>query len=205
MGRLLLLRHGQSTWNAERRWQGWADAPLSEVGRAQAREAAAALQSVGFDAVVSSDLSRARETAEIIAAELGLGPVELEPGLRERDVGAWSGLTAAEIDEGWPGSLQAWRDGTLRSIPEGEGDISQRVMEAVERVMVLHPAGTVLVVSHGGVIRSLERALGVEPVAVRNLGGRWVAMGPHGQVIAGEAVGGVGESGPAASATTTIL
>lgn len=188
MSRLLLLRHGQSTWNAERRWQGWADAPLSDAGRAQARGAAGVLRDMGFEVVVSSDLSRARETAEIIAGELGLGTVTVEVGLRERDVGAWSGLTTDEIEARWPGLLDQWRAGRLEAIPEGEGDISQRVMEAVERVLVLHPLDTVLGVSHGGVIRTMERALGVDPVGVRNLAGRWVSLGPDGELVAGEAV-----------------
>ena len=203
MGRLLLLRHGQSTWNAEKRWQGWADAPLSDVGQAQARAAVAELRDVGFERVVASDLSRARETAEIIAAGLGLGPVEIEVGLRERDVGAWSGLTTDEIEARWPGQLEQWRAGKLAVIPEGEGDISQRVMEAVERVLVLHPVDTVLGVSHGGVIRTMERALGVEPVPVRNLAGRWVSLGPDGEVVAGESV--VLRDGDAKAPTTTVL
>lgn len=187
MTRLLLLRHGLTGWNAERRWQGWADAPLSDVGREQARAAVPALRALGFTAVVTSDLGRARETAEIVAEGLGLGPVEVEVGIRERDVGAWSGLTTDEIEARWPGMIEAWRAGELAQLPDGEGDIMSRVEPALERILVLHPGGTVLAVTHGGVIRSVERHLGLEPQSVSNMGGRWVALGVDGELVGGEA------------------
>src|SRR5687767_11323336 len=95
--RVLLVRHGQSEWNATGRWQGQADPPLTDLGRRQARSAAAALGTV--DAVFASDLQRASETALIIAGELGVGPVVVDPDLRERDAGEWSGLTRVEIEE----------------------------------------------------------------------------------------------------------
>src|SRR5687767_12818211 len=100
MTRVLLVRHGQSTWNAEGRWQGWADPPLSELGATQALTAANHVEHV--DAVVSSDLVRARETAEIIAKALGIAEVEAFRGLRERGAGDWTGLTRPEIEERWP-------------------------------------------------------------------------------------------------------
>ena len=204
MRRLLLLRHGQSTWNAEGRWQGWADPPLSELGREQARWAAVSLLSVGFHAVVSSDLRRARETAEIVATELGLGSVDVVPGLRERDVGAWSGLTSDEIEAKWPGQLDEWRAGQLAQIPEGEGDIAGRVMAALDEVLVSHHGDTVLAVTHGGVIRSTERALGVEPSRVRNVGGRWVLADDGAALRAGEVVV-LPEPDATEPTTTTIL
>ena len=203
MSRLLLLRHGQSTWNAERRWQGWADPPLSAVGREQAAHAAAELRDVGFDAVVSSDLARARETASIIGAVFGLGEVEVEVGLRERDVGEWSGLTTEDIEARWPGQLDAWRAGQLDAIPGGEGDITSRVVAAMERVLVSHPGGTVLAVTHGGVIRTIERHLDVLPQAVRNVGGRWVTRADDGGLVAGEVVQLRDPDAPAAA--TTVL
>src|SRR3989442_14475718 len=101
--RVLLVRHGQSEWNAQGRWQGQADPPLSDLGRAQARAAARSLGSV--DAVYASDLQRAAETAVIIAEQLGIGPVILDADLRERDAGDWSGLTREEIHERYPGYL----------------------------------------------------------------------------------------------------
>ena len=171
---MLLLRHGQSTWNAERRWQGLADVPLSETGRAQARAAGEALRGEGLEGAVSSDLARARETAEIIAEVLGLGPVEIVGELRERDVGQWSGLTTDDIEARWPGQLDSWRAATLKVIPGGEGDITDRVMAAVEGVVASHPGRTVLAVTHGGVLRTVERALGIEPAPIANMAGRWV-------------------------------
>ena len=202
MGRILLLRHGQSTWNAEHRWQGWADAPLSDVGRAQAAAAVDALRGERFDAVVASDLARAFDTATVIAEALGLGTVEIETGLRERDVGAWSGLRTEEIEAKWPGQLAAWRAGELTAIPEGEGEIIDRVRAAIERILVSHPGGTVLAVTHGGVIRTLERDLGVQPQSLRNLGGRWF-HDEGGALVAGEAVLLHDPGAPAAS--TTVL
>ena len=103
MTRMLLVRHGQSEWNALGRWQGQADPPLSALGREQARSAVARLGAV--DLIVASDLDRALTTAAIMAEGLGVGPVMVEPRLRERSAGEWSGLTRAEIDEQWPGYL----------------------------------------------------------------------------------------------------
>src|SRR5687768_15169755 len=117
VGRVLLLRHGQSTWNAERRWQGSADPPLSPHGEEQARAAATQLGGFALSVVVASGLQRARRTAELIADELVLGEVRIVDDLRERDVGEWSGRTTDEIEEMWPGDLAAWRAGELASIP----------------------------------------------------------------------------------------
>ncbi len=89
---LLLARHGETDWNRERRWQGHADPPLNELGRAQARRLAEALAGEQLEAIYASDLRRAHETAEIVGARLGL-PVTSDPDLREIDVGSWSGLT----------------------------------------------------------------------------------------------------------------
>lgn len=179
MARLLLLRHAQSTWNAEHRWQGWADAPLSEAGLAQSASMAAQLESLGlaFRVAVSSDLRRSAETAAIVAARLGLGPVLVEPSLRERDVGDWTGRTTDEIDVVWPGALAAWRAGRLDRPPGGEHEPSfrSRVVGAVER-LAAGPGGPLLVVTHGGVVRCVERHLGGDPHATPNLSGRWVEL-----------------------------
>lgn len=174
MARLLLVRHGQSAWNAESRWQGWADPPLSDLGEAQAAALASALTPAEFQGVVSSDLERARRTATIVAGSLGL-TVEVEPALRERDVGAWSGLTTAEIDRRWPHQLAAWRSGRLAAPPEGEPDDSMavRVMEVLGRLLT-RPEESLLVVTHGGLVRLVERRLGLEPTTTPNLSGRWV-------------------------------
>ncbi|MDQ1403286.1 MAG: 2,3-bisphosphoglycerate-dependent phosphoglycerate mutase [Actinomycetota bacterium] len=182
MGRVLLLRHGQSTWNAQGRWQGWADPPLSDAGETQAKAAAALLAGFRFDRVVSSDLERARRTAEIISAELDLGDVLIEEGLRERDVGEWSGKTRPEIDELWPGAMQAWREGRLERPPGGESvaEMTARIIPTIERLSGDEDAGgMVLALTHGGVIHLVERHYQGDQSATANLCGRWVARGPR--------------------------
>jgi len=189
VARLLLLRHGQSTWNAESRWQGWADAPLSDEGLAQARAMAAKLAAGGqrFVRAVSSDLSRSADTAGAMAEALGLGAVAVEPDLRERDVGDWSGRTTEEIDIIWPGAIAAWRAGRLDRPPGGEPEpaFRARVVRVVER-LAAEADGPVLVVTHGGVIRSLERHLGRDPQPTNNLSGRWYSLGADNRLRAGE-------------------
>jgi len=108
----------------------------------------------------------------------------VDPGLRERDIGAWTGCTTAEILERWPGQLAAWRDGRLAAPPGGESHVRfvTRAVGAVRRLAdgdrERSPARPpVLVVAHGGVVRALERHLGVEPVTVSNFGGRWIEEG----------------------------
>jgi probable phosphoglycerate mutase len=163
--RLLLVRHGESIWNAESRWQGHADPPLSALGEEQAAAAADALDGVG--AVWTSDLVRARRTAAIIAARLDL-TVQVDVRLRERDVGEWTGLTRSEIEERWPGWLAARRS------PSGfEGDdlVAARALDAL-RDIAAHATTDALVVSHGGLIRTVERWLGGDPEPIANLGGR---------------------------------
>lgn len=185
MSRLLLLRHGQSTWNAEGRWQGWADPPLSPLGEAQARAAADRLAEAGLASVVSSDLQRARCTAELIAERLGLEVLPVEPDLRERNIGDWSGLTTTEIEQGWPGWLAAWRAGELERPPNGESrdDIAARVLAVLER-LADREGGGVLVVTHGGVIHLVQDHLGCDSVRMGNLCGRWLEVG----MLPGEAV-----------------
>jgi broad specificity phosphatase PhoE len=174
--RLALVRHGQSTWNAVGRWQGQADPPLSPLGEEQAAEAAERLRDTGVTGVVTSDLERARRTGEVVADALRLGPIGVCPDLGEYDVGEWSGLTKPEIEERWPGQQQAWFQGALTTTPGGEGraNFDRRVMEAVLAVAAGAVPGSVLVVvTHGGVIRALERATGAPPVPIANLSGRW--------------------------------
>lgn len=190
MARLLLLRHGQSTWNAENRWQGTADPPLSPLGERQALRAATWLADTGpaFAAAVSSDLQRSRRTAEIIADALGLGAVELDTALRERNVGEWSGCTTEEITVRWPRALQAWREGRLASPPGGEDDESllARLLPALDRLCD-RALDSILVITHGGAIRALERHLGVASCTPANLCGRWLAKPETGSpLVAGE-------------------
>ena len=117
-GTLLVVRHGQSTWNAEHRWAGQADPPLSPTGRDQARALGRRLLHARRrpTGLAASDLCRATETARIAGAELGLRAVTVDARLRERRV-ALSGLTSAEIDRRHPGLLAGWRNGVLRDLP----------------------------------------------------------------------------------------
>jgi broad specificity phosphatase PhoE len=170
MTRLLLVRHGQSTWNAEERWQGHADPPLSPLGERQARAAAEATAALAPTALMSSDLSRARRTAELIAPA-GLVPT-VEPALKERDVGEWTGLTRTEIDERYPGFREAYR-----SPPGFEDDraLLARTLPALQAIAArLGNDAVCVIVSHGGVIRSIERGLGGVAAPVPNLAGRWL-------------------------------
>ncbi len=170
MTRLLVVRHGQSTWNAEGRWQGHSDPPLSPLGERQARVAAATVAELGVTAVFSSDLQRARQTAALLAP-VGLEPVVV-PALRERNVGEWEGLTRAEIDAQFPGMLDAHL-----SPPGFESDESlmDRVLPALDAIVGgLEHGAVAVVVAHGGVIRSLERRLDAPSAPIPNLGGRWL-------------------------------
>jgi probable phosphoglycerate mutase len=174
--RVLLVRHGQSTWNAEGRWQGQADPPLSHLGEQQAREAIEAVAALAPARVVTSDLVRALRTAELLTPP-GV-TLERDAAWRERNAGEWTGLTRTEIEEHFPGHLAAHR-----SPPRFEGDdeLLARVLPALERLV--HDVGdSVLVITHGGVIRTLERHLHAPSEQVPNLGGRW--FHPDGDGIA---------------------
>jgi broad specificity phosphatase PhoE len=165
--RVLLVRHGQSTWNAEGRWQGHADPPLSHLGERQAIEAVAAVAALEPTRVVSSDLARALRTAELVVPA-GIA-LERDAVWRERDAGAFEGLTRPEIEERFPGWLAA-----RRNPPRFEGDdaLLTRVLPALGS-LVHDVGGVVLVITHGGVIRTLERHLHAPSDPVPNLGGRW--------------------------------
>lgn len=174
---LLLLRHGQSEWNAVRRWQGLADSPLNDLGRRQAADASAALASTGhrFQSVWSSPLKRAAETGDIIAGLLGLGAVQSDDRLREADAGEWEGMTPDEIDVAYPGFLTDHR----------RPPTFERVDEVVERTTAALTAiatrsatdgASVIVTTHSGVIRTLVRHLGWHDERVPNLGGVWVSV-----------------------------
>lgn len=156
MTTILIARHGQSDWNQEKRWQGHADRPLTERGREQAQALADRLAHIELDAVYSSDLQRARDTAVVVAESQGLELRQL-PELREVDVGSWSGLTRAEAEERFPEGFARWRDG-YPGWKDGETyeAMTDRVLRAVDEIAAEHEGGRVLVVSHGGPIRALK-------------------------------------------------
>lgn len=185
MTQVLLIRHAQSEWNASGRWQGWADPPLTELGRAQARRAGKRLRQITepLGRAVSSDLDRARTTAQIMAGLagsselLGRRPlVEEVPGLRELDVGEWSGLTRAQIASEWPDTLARWDAGELDATPGGEprDAFDRRVRTALTGVLDSHAGQRVVVVAHGGVVRSVGRWLGAPPVGGLHVAGFWL-------------------------------
>jgi probable phosphoglycerate mutase len=179
---LLLLRHGQSEWNALRRWQGLADSPLSDLGRRQAAHAASAMAAVTppggrFHAVRTSPLARAAETGEIIAGHLGLGDVRSDDRLREADAGEWQGLTPDEIEAAYPGFLaDHFRPPTF----EPGASVIERTLAALDDVVAATEpeSGTVVVTTHSGVIRTLIRHLGTPDERIPNLGGIWLAATP---------------------------
>ena len=199
--RVLLVRHGQSTWNAEGRWQGSADPPLSMLGEHQAAAAAEAVRAIGVARVVTSDLERARRTGELLCP--AGTTVAVEAALRERHAGEWEGLTKTEIEAGYPGFLAAHR-----SPPGFEDDetLLARVLPAIEALLDVAPGqargqapeqapdgvpdeavdGPTLVVTHGGVIRTLERLLGAPEAAVPNLAGRWLRRTATEPLVLGE-------------------
>jgi broad specificity phosphatase PhoE len=152
---LLLARHGETDWNRDGRWQGGSDTPLNDVGRQQAQELAEQLD--GVDVLYSSDLSRARETAEIVADKLGL-EIRIDPRLRERSFGAWEGLTAEEIEERFSDAHRRWQAGEGPGADDAEpfDAFAARISRFLEEVLELHPAESVLVISHGGSIRVIH-------------------------------------------------
>jgi broad specificity phosphatase PhoE len=157
---LLLVRHGETDWNAAGRLQGHTDRPLSDFGRRQARQLAEELEGESFfDAIYASDLARARETAEIVGERLGL-PTVLDPDLREKDWGTWEGLTPVERDR-------------VELVGEATEAHRDRILSALRRIAERHPGGRVLLVTHGGSMRRVQTAaLGMAMPVVENCG-RW--------------------------------
>ena len=162
--RLVLIRHGQTAWNAQARLQGQLDIPLDALGQRQAATLANALRDEGITAVVSSDLSRAWHTAQALAGPLGL-PLLADTGLRERHFGGLQGRTRAQIDQDTPDLARRWHSREPDFAPEGAESLrlfSARCLACVQRLVTAHAAaqtgGTLALVSHGGVLDSLYRA-----------------------------------------------
>lgn len=154
---IYIVRHGETAENAANIWQGQLDTELSPIGLRQAEAVARSLKDVPFGAVYASDLKRARVTAGTIAREHGL-PVQLEPRLREVNVGRWSGLNYAEARQRDPevyARLMADPVNTCRPDGESWADLQRRVTLAFHEIAAAHPNDTVCVVGHGGTIRAL--------------------------------------------------
>lgn len=205
---LFLVRHGETDWNAEGRWQGQTDVPLNAAGRAQARELAGRLRGAGLSIVASSDLLRARTTAEIVAAELGLALRPADHRLREQGFGDFEGLTAQECAARYPAAWVRYAADSRATPPGGEsaGEVLARVVPALREVAALGSAA--LVVMHGRALRTFVRdVLGAEPGPAPDVpydrrvanGGGWRVS-----VVAGRFAGATWLEVPASSRPTGV-
>jgi glucosyl-3-phosphoglycerate phosphatase len=185
--RLILLRHGQTDYNVDGRMQGHIDSCLTDAGHEQAAEAAPVLASLAPDRLVSSDLRRAVDTAEVVGAACGL-PVKFDPRLRETHLGLWQGQTVAEIERDYPGAIATWRSDPGWAPPEGESriDVVARSRPVVDELDAEFAdsdgvSETVLLVAHGGLIAGLVTGLlELPPSAWPSFGGlgncRWAVL-----------------------------
>ena len=164
--RLIVVRHGSTQWNRERRYQGCVDTRPSEEGQVQAEATARVLAHRQLAAVYASPLARAQGTATAVATRHGL-PVLTIPAFREICMGRWEGQTVSEIETRWPEQYAVWREcPDTAVIPEGESlaEAHRRVLEGLGRLRAAHEGETICVVSHGVTIRLLIlEALGLPP------------------------------------------
>jgi broad specificity phosphatase PhoE len=176
-----IARHGETEWNRVGRWQGHTDIPLNDLGRTQAAALAQRLAGLGIVQVHASDLSRARETAEIVARHLGIAGLGVDPDLRERGFGCFEGLTRDECMARFAEAWELYKGDSRQAPPDGEPQpaVIARMRAAVIRVAAALPAGAApggngpearaLLVSHGGAIRSLVGSItGVIPPPLGN-------------------------------------
>jgi 2,3-bisphosphoglycerate-dependent phosphoglycerate mutase len=158
--RIVAIRHGETEWNRETRMQGQLDVALSDWGRDQARCLALALGDQSFDAIYSSDLLRALQTAQAFAALCPTGVIA-EAGLRERCFGIFEGLTYREVQVRWPDQAQRWHERDPDFGPQGGEtlrDFDARCMHTLTRLAAAHPGQPIAIVTHGGVLDCLYRA-----------------------------------------------
>jgi broad specificity phosphatase PhoE len=155
--RILLARHGETVFNVDGRWQGQSDSPLTERGRAQARELGRALLQERIAAVYTSDLGRAASTAALVAEQHALEPIA-DVRLREIDTGEWTGKGRAEIEANWPGGLHQWASTPSHFVmPAGESihTAQARALDFFADLMPSHLGETVVVISHGAVSQTI--------------------------------------------------
>jgi 2,3-bisphosphoglycerate-dependent phosphoglycerate mutase len=179
MTRILLARHGETDWNREGRWQGHSDQPLNATGIAQAKALGRRLAGEKLNALYTSDLLRATQTAAEVTRETGLQAI-LTPRLREVDVGDLAGIDRAEAARRYPDWYTRWREGTDDSYPGGEqfSDLRVRALAALDRIAARHADGSAVAVCHNGIIRAIAlHVLGLEPHERRRL-----AAGPNGSL-----------------------
>lgn len=159
MTTLIFVRHGQTVWNSQGRWQGWLDSPLTDLGIEQAHEVGAKLDGWTIDAAYCSDAGRAHNTARVALESRGMAPIP-DQALRERFYGKYEGLNSKEIEEQLPGSRFSARRDTRENWrpPGGEtmAEVRERLREFLDRIVPKHRGETVLCVTHSGVVRALD-------------------------------------------------
>ncbi|MCG8921040.1 histidine phosphatase family protein [Lentzea sp. CC55] len=179
MQSFILIRHAETLSNSRARWHGDSDEPISPHGRKEAAAAALRLRAMGQvpRLIVCSGLLRARQTAEIFAQAVGPVEVVSDSALGERDMGDWKGLAPSEVEDRWPGRLAAWEAGLVEGPPNGETDsaVTVRALDVLAKFTDLGK-GLVLVVTHGGIIRSLRKAQKLPNIPVPHLGGCWTYL-----------------------------
>ncbi|MFD7845153.1 histidine phosphatase family protein [Nocardia sp. NPDC059764] len=190
--RLILLRHGQTEWNATDRMQGQTDTELSDIGRRQAKDCAPDMATNDLIAIVSSDLKRAHDTA-LAVAECAAMPVVTDPRLRETNLGDWEGMDHRQVDAQFPGARKAWRLDARFTPPGGESklEVGARSLPVVQELFATRedwPGSSVMLVAHGGLIAALTAALLELPESSwPALGGlantSWVQLTSHGPGI----------------------
>lgn len=180
----ILIRHAETYSNTRARWHGESDEPISLHGRTRAIAAARSLCGQGLRprTLICSTLRRAVQTAEIFANELNAEKIVRHPSLGERDMGDWKGLAPTEVEAEWPGLLSAWEAGDADGPPNGETDseVTERALRVLSQ-FVGKDQSPKLVVTHGGVIRSLRKAGGLPNVPVPHLGGYWARVCSDGE------------------------
>lgn len=182
---LVLLRHGQTDYNVDGRMQGHIDSRLTDAGRGQAVGVAPEIARLAPDRLISSDLSRAADTADAVGEATGL-PVKLDPRLRETHLGDWQGRTVEDIERDWPGAIATWRSDPAWAPPGGESRIdvvrrSRPVVEELDEELDTGAGATAVLVAHGGLIAGLVCGLLALPTptwpSIGGLGNcRWAVL-----------------------------
>ena len=185
----LFLRHAETEVSDSLEWHGKSDPMLSPKGRIHALIAAEKLNTLGHrvNVIVASDHCRAVETAKVIGEVLNCS-VRLDPLLRERYLGDWEGLTQSEIEQRWPGFIDAWRAGQICGPPGGETDdeVTKRIVRALTGY-VYRGAKLPLIIAHAGLLRGLLASHGMPDEEIPPLGGRWLTVTPStGRIRIGE-------------------
>jgi ribonuclease H / adenosylcobalamin/alpha-ribazole phosphatase len=184
---LLFLRHAETEISESKRWHGRSDPPLSPEGQAHAQRAARWLSELGREviAILSSDRCRAFETATVLGKALRR-PVHTDAKLRERDLGDWTGLSLEEIERGWPGQLDAWRQGRLSGPPGGETDqeVARRLTQALLPYGCSDASALLVVVAHAGLLRGLLATQEMDHGVIQPLGGHWLTLSSEQEAIA---------------------